>query len=127
MGKIKIYISLKDDELYYCDTEEHNGQTIETTVNPGDTIIWKTEKCSCIKEISDISIISEENNAFFSEGPTQKKPKSWKAKVSESAQGEIEYQISYIKNETSETESTKNEGNVVLSVKETEPPKIRIP
>jgi hypothetical protein len=93
MGKIKIYLSLVDGELNYRDSEEHKGQTITTSVDPGDTITWKLDQCSGIKAITNIKVSGEKG--FFKDGPEQKDFDSWKAEVSKKAKGEISYTVSY--------------------------------
>lgn len=93
MGTIKIYISLLDGKPEYRDTESHRGRTIETSVDPGDKIIWKLDKCSGIKEISNISI--DGAAGFFSKGPKQKDFDRWKAIVAATAKGEVDYSITY--------------------------------
>lgn len=89
MGKITIYLSLKDGELVYRDSEDHKGQTITTQVDPGDKITWKLDQCSGIKEITNITIRG--TKGFFKEAPEKKDFDTWKAEVSKKAKGEIEY------------------------------------
>jgi hypothetical protein len=85
MGKIKIYLSLQNGELSYRDTEEHKGETITTTVNGGDSITWKLDQCSGIKDITNITI--KGSKGFFSKGPEKKDFDNWKAEVSKKAKG----------------------------------------
>lgn len=91
MGKIKIYLSLRDGELNYRDSEEHKGQTITTSVDPGDDITWKLDQCSGIKAIKNITIKGEKG--FFKDDPERKDFDSWKAEVSKKAKGEISYVV----------------------------------
>lgn len=91
MGKVKIYVSLREGELYYRDSEEHKGHAIESSVDPGDSITWKLDQCSGIKEIKNITIVGEKD--FFKDGPEQKDFDSWKADVSKKAKGEIAYVV----------------------------------
>lgn len=90
MGKIFIYVKLVDGKLEYRDSEEHHGQKIVTTVDPGDEITWKLDKCSCISEIHDIVISGTKN--FLHEGPIKIDFNEWWAKVnSPKIKGEISY------------------------------------
>jgi hypothetical protein len=91
MGKIKIYLSLREGELYYRDSEEHKGHTIDSSVDPGDSITWKLDQCSGIKAITNITVEGQKD--FFKDGPDQKDFDSWKAEVSKKAKGEISYVV----------------------------------
>lgn len=91
MSKIKIYIKLVNGVLEYRDTEQHEGKTIETSVDPGDKIVWKQDDNSGIDAITGITVSNPE---FFSKGPKQKDDK-WVAVVAESASGEISYTVEY--------------------------------
>lgn len=94
MGKVKIYLSIVDGTLYYRDSEDDHGHKIDSTVDPGDKVVWKLDKDSGIEEITDIKINGSSD--FFSKGPTKKDSSKWKAVVSEQATGTIEYIVSTI-------------------------------
>jgi hypothetical protein len=119
MGKIKIYLSLQNGELVYRDTEEHKGETITTTVNGGDSITWKLDQCSGIKDITNITIKGAKG--FFSKGPEKKDFDNWKAEVGKKAKGEIEYVLEVEKCDCCQTEKL-----VVEKLGLPKPPKIVI-
>ncbi|MFT3739054.1 MAG: hypothetical protein QM786_09870 [Breznakibacter sp.] len=123
MGKITIYLSLKDGELDYRDSENHKGQTITTSVDPGDKIVWKLDQCSGIKEITNITINGPED--FFKEGPEQKDFDTWKAEVSKRATGEIEYSIEIECCESCVDTKSSSPSNIP-NVREAAPPKIKV-
>ena len=94
MGKIKIYIKLVDGVLEYRDSESQHGKSIITSVDPGDTVIWKLDKCSGISEITKV-IINESTN-FFSEGPEKIDFDEFKAEVSKHATGRVIYELTVV-------------------------------
>jgi hypothetical protein len=122
MGKIKIYLSLLDGELFYRDSEEHKGHSIESSVDPGDSITWKLDQCSGIKAIKGITIEGQKD--FFKDGPKQKDFNNWKAKVSKNAKGEISYLIEVEKCDCCDVA---NNNVVKKTVREPKPPKIIVP
>lgn len=109
MGKIKIYIKLLNGALEFRDTEQHEGKTIETSVDPGDKIIWKLEPDSGIAAITGIVVNGASD--FFSKGPRPQKATKWMAKVSEKASGEISYSVQYEAKETKVMTMTKDGNN----------------
>jgi hypothetical protein len=94
MGKVTIYISLVDGKLMYRDSEKDHGKTIQTSVDPGDTVIWKLDKCSGIKELKKIEILSGPKY-FFGKQPKKQDFNEWKAEVSDLATGGITYKPEY--------------------------------
>jgi hypothetical protein len=120
MGKVTIYIKLVDGTLMYRDSEDDKGHSIKTSVDPGDTIIWKLDKCSGISELTKLNILKAPKD-FFSEKPKKIDFNEWKAKVSKKATGEVSYQPEYTKCESSTLSSKKKDG-----VRDEAPPSIRI-
>ena len=120
MGRITIYISLKEGILQYRDSEKHQGKTIDTSVDPGDKIIWTLDKNSGISDLSGINIIG--SCKFLSKGPAKKACDKWVSKVSKKAKGEIEYEIFVTASET----KTKKSAMASKSAKEGTPSKIII-
>lgn len=121
MGKINIYIKLADGALEYRDSESQHGKTITTSVDPGDTIIWKLDKCSGISEIKNIQISGA--SGFFSEGPVKKDFAEWKADVSKKASGQVSYEITY---EACINTETKTSTTFTTLLSSTKPPIIII-
>lgn len=118
MGKIKIYLSLLEGELYYRDSEEHKGHSIESSVDPGDSITWKLDQCSGIKAIKGIAIEGQKD--FFKDGPKQKDFNNWKAVVSKNAKGDISYVVEVEKCDCCKTEAKTTQ----KTLREPKPPKI---
>jgi hypothetical protein len=128
MGKITIYIRLlADGRLEYRDSEEHEGKTIETSVDPGDKITWTLDKDSGISDITGLNIVG--TPGFMSKGPSKKAPDKWTAKVAKDATGEIAYYIFYAKEATqvkSAKVKLKAAGETAGNLKDEDPPIIRI-
>lgn len=81
--------------LYLEDNEGHTGDnTITTTVDPGDTVIWKLKKDGGIDEITGISAKSDSQD-IFSNDPEKQSDGTWKGTVSTSATGNESYNIKY--------------------------------
>ncbi len=93
MNTITIHISMVDGKLNYRDSEGHKGEKITTRVNRGDKIIWKQEQGMGIKELSGILISGAKN--FFKNSPKRKDFDCWEAVVSNTAEGEVCYKVSF--------------------------------
>lgn len=128
MGKITIYIRLlADGRLEYRDSEEHEGKTIETSVDPGDKIAWTLDKDSGISDITGMNIVG--TPGFFSKGPGKKAPDKWTAKVAKDASGEIAYTIFYAKEAkqvTTAKAKLKSSTGTAETLQDADPPKIKI-
>lgn len=121
MGKITIEISIKDNKLYYQDSENHQGNTIESYAKAGDRIIWTVSKDSEIKDLTGMNIIG--SPGYFKRGPSKRGLKKWTAKVSNKIKsGEIEYFIFYNNDDNSKMASTSSASTKSASAG---PPKIK--
>ena len=98
MGKVTIYLSLKDGKLEYRDSEKHSGKSIKTKVKPGTRIIWTLDKKSGIADISGINIMG--SCKFFTSGPAKKSCDRWVARVAKKASGEVEYEMFVVAEKT---------------------------
>lgn len=121
MGKITIYLSIENGVLVYRDSEEHQGQTIVTQADPGDTLIWKLGPCSGIKEITAITVSG--SDGFLKYSPIKKDFDRWKSEVSRKATGEISYFVSI---EPCQASATSIQPNATRSAQDNPPPKIKI-
>ncbi len=113
MTKVTIYLSLKDGELFYRDSEDNSGKEIKTPVKPGTTISWCLDENSGINNLSGINIDGAAN--FFAEGPCKQEWNCWSAKVGEETEGTISYQIYYTKDGEESSVKTKKSVDVITS------------
>lgn len=125
MTKVTIYLSLKDGVINYRDSEKHKGKTIETSVDPGDKIIWTLDENSGIEDISGINI--KGSCKFFAKGPCKKACDKWVAKVNKKAikKEAIEYEM-FVTATESKTKKTKISTKSAKSAKGGDPPKLII-
>ena len=93
MNTITIYISMVDGKLNYRDSEGLKGEKITTNAKQGDKIIWKQEQGLRAKELSGILISGAKN--FFKNSPKRKDFDCWEAMVSNTAEGEVYYKVSF--------------------------------
>ena len=121
MGKVIIYIKLVDGQLMYRDDEHDHGHSIKTSVDPGDTVIWKLDK----SELTDIKILKGPKH-FFSEGPKQKDFNEWKAEVSKKAEGTITYEPDYLACIEGEKKATLAATKKSRNIKDDDAPSINI-
>ncbi len=98
MTKVTIYLSLKDGELFYRDSEDNSGKDITTPVKPGTTISWCLDENSGINNLSGINI--DGAASFFAEGPCKQEWNCWSAKVGQEIEGEIKYEFYYTADDT---------------------------
>ncbi|ELR68919.1 hypothetical protein C900_05612 [Fulvivirga imtechensis AK7] len=92
---IKISKQSTGTGLYLEDNEGHAGDnTITTTVDPGDTVVWKLKDGGGIDEITNIYAKSTSQDIFSSD-PVKQSDGSWKGTVSSSATGSESYSIDY--------------------------------
>jgi hypothetical protein len=94
MARITIEISLKDNELYYQDSESHSGFKIETHVKPEDEIEWVAEPGSGIKDIKKLDITG--TPGFFEKEPSRVSATQWNARVGNIVEGKVTYVITYL-------------------------------
>lgn len=94
MARITIEISLKDNKLYYQDSESQSGFKIETHVKPEDEIVWFTKPDSGIKKLlrPKISGIA----GFFEKEPSQVSDTQWNARAGNLELGEMKYDFGYV-------------------------------
>lgn len=101
MSKIKIYLrSVNNDNekrLALFDTERNGAINDLTTIaHPGDVIIWKLDKCSGIKNITNIFPKEKEGKVFRGENPERGfLGKRWKYRIPKDAEGDEAYGIEY--------------------------------
>jgi hypothetical protein len=93
MARITIEISLKDNKLYYQDSESHSGFKIETHVKPEDEIVWFTKPDSGIIDLKNPKITG--SPGFFEKEPTQVSKTQWNARVGEIKEGLVTYDFKY--------------------------------
>jgi hypothetical protein len=93
MARITIEISLKDNELYYQDSESHSGFKIETHVKPEDEIVWFTKPDSGIEKLTR-PIISG-TAGFFEKEPSPASDTQWNARAGDISVGGMKYQFGY--------------------------------
>lgn len=122
MGKIKIYMKLVDGVMHYRDNEQDHGTAITTKVDPGDTIIWKKDRNSGIKQIKRLIISGPDD--FLTGKPKKGILSDWKASVSRDAKGEISYKP--VINDTTIEAEFKAAGEPLAVKSEPEVPILRI-
>jgi hypothetical protein len=121
MGKVKIYLKLIGGILYYRDSETDHGVTITTSVDPGDTVIWKKDVNSGIKDLKSLTV---SDPGFFEYPPKKTILSSWKSIVKAST-GQVTYAVETVPPHTGAVVKSAV-GNNASQMNDPDPPIIRV-
>ncbi len=97
MKNLKITLSLNEaGELIFSDNEGQHGQHIRPKVNKGGTVTWLCAPNSGIASIDAISKNADSQDVFKKDpAPVSPDNCTWEGEISETAEGEETYTISY--------------------------------